>query len=375
LSGGGLPLTATKFIAEHRATSLSDAFQFASTALTLASILGSVVALGSFFMARVLSTYALGAPHLSHDIALGSGYILFSAISSVQVGVLIGLEEFRGTTILSIARAVLQIILMISGSHYWGLGGAIIGMTVAEGVTVVIAVNVLKGVARSSGHEISAGLSNWKDAKSLLSFSLPAFLASLVTQPAIWLSSILVVRQSAGFVALGIFNAADRYRQLLIFLPVTLSPIALALLSNLHGAKNNQDYRRVLRWNLLVTLLFVLLPSLLLMGFASRAMGLFGEEYRAGALTLVILSGSALFVALNTALGQSLVSTGQIWWRFVLDVFLAGSLLFFSSLFVPSMKDAGLALANVLAYAISVIGLLLLTWRMLRSHAGGVRVA
>jgi O-antigen/teichoic acid export membrane protein len=156
-----------------------------------------------------------------------------------------------------------------------------------------------------------------------------------------------MVSQPDGYAALGVFIAADKWRQLVLFLPTSLSAIILPMLSNLHGTKNTGGYRQVFSANVLVI-------------FSGPAMSAYGSDYQAGRVTLIILSASAVAVVLNNVLGQVLVSLGSIWWRCGLDVALAVLLALSAWWLIPTYQENGLALANLIAFAITALILLLI---------------
>jgi len=178
----------------------------------------------------------------------------------------------------------------------------------------------------------------------------------------------VLVAQPDGYAALGVFNAAERWRQLLLFLPASFSPVILTLLSNLHGTNDPGAYRRLFGLNLTVSLAVVVVPSIALIVCASSAMGLFGAEYRDGRLTLVILAASSVAMVLNNLLGQILVSTGAITRRFVLDVLLAAVLAIASWALIPMYREQGMALGSLIAFAVASAALIVTTTRTMRAQ-------
>jgi O-antigen/teichoic acid export membrane protein len=170
--------------------------------------------------------------------------------------------------------------------------------------------------------------------------------------------SILLVNEQNGYVALGVFNAADRWRQLLLFLPATFSQLLLSMLSNLHGKKEADGFRKLFRVSLWVNIAVVAVPTGLLMLVAPQAMNMFGAEYREGAATLIILSGSTIAVVLNNILGQVLISKGAMLWRFTIDILLSCVLALAAWLLVPAWREQGLAFAYLIAYGVTAIALI-----------------
>jgi len=185
---------------------------------------------------------------------------------------------------------------------------------------------------------------------------------------AMWFSNVLLVRQPNGYAALGLFNAADRWRQLVLFLPASVSPIVFSLLSSLHGQHDRAGYTQLITMNLWMTVATVVIPSVVLAWFASFAMGLFGADYRSGSATLMILATSSVAVVFNTFLGQILVSKGAIWRRFWLDIFLAVCFAFVSWRLIPAYQEKGLALGSLIAYGATTLLLFLLTVQLNRAE-------
>jgi len=363
-SVAGFAITATKYVAQHRSISPTDASQYISVALVLSLCSGVIVTVVTLLLAPEIANHAIGKKELTDGILIAAPLTLFSAVTGVQTGVLIGLEDFRGVAIVNFSRAIAQLCLLLLGAIAWGLPGALGGMALGEAICMAVAGKVLKTARRILGAPEAGTKLEWEKLKRFVAFSFPAFLASIVTQPAIWFSNLILVRQPDGISALAVFNAADRYRQMLLFLPISLAPIVLAMLSNLHGSDTRREYGLVFRLSLVVTLATVLIPSILIMALSSWFLGLFGESYQGGEWTLITLSASSIFVALNTVLGQPLVSAGHMWWRFAMDALLAAALVVFSIVLVPTYRDVGLAASNLAAFGITVGGLLLLRLKM-----------
>jgi O-antigen/teichoic acid export membrane protein len=196
------------------------------------------------------------------------------------------------------------------------------------------------------------------DVTAMLRFSGLAIAASLVTTLAFWYVNVLLVNEQDGYAALGVFNAADRWRQVLLFLPATFSQLLLSMLSNMHGKKEADGFRKLFRASLWINLAVVAIPTAALMLFAAQAMNLFGTEYREGAMTLIILSGSTIAVVMNNLLGQVLISKGAMSWRFAMDILLSCVLTLVAWILVPLWREQGLALAYLIAYSVTAVALI-----------------
>jgi O-antigen/teichoic acid export membrane protein len=358
LAGGGLGLAATKYVAEYRTADRSRAGRCFALALLVAVVSGGAGAAVLFAFAGPMAENVLGAPHLGAELRVATGLLLFGAIGGVQTGAINGLGEFRTAALLAIFRGACVLAALVAGVRLGGVLGAVLGLVAAEAAGVVanhLALRRLFPQAWDGG----AGPAAWRELAVVARFAGMAVLGSIATTLALWLGNTLLVSRPGGYAALGVFNAAERWRQLLLFLPAAVSPIILSMLSHLHGSADRGAYRRLLGVNLCASAAVVLVPAAGLAALAPLAMGVFGEEYRSGATTLVILTASAVAMVFNTLLGQVLVSKGAIWWRTALDVLLAAVLVLVAWKAVPSARDEGLALAHLAAYGVTAVALVM----------------
>ena len=197
----------------------------------------------------------------------------------------------------------------------------------------------------------------------LFHFSLPSYLSGLLVAPVTWLASMLLVRGPDGFGQMAIFSAADRYRYLLIFVPLAVSRIAVPALSRHFAAGDEGEYQRTLRWNLSVSTLASAGPAIFCIAIAAPLMSLFGASFRTGWPVLAVLAFSAIPTVLNTQLGAALLSEGRAWERAGVDLLLAAAFLTLSYWSVPILGAIGLAAAFAAAYSLACIVLAVLLGR------------
>lgn len=369
LAGAGLGLTATKFIAQYRDHDQSRVSEIVVTSLQIALVASLGVSLIFVAITPWLATQILNAPNLVSELRVGVFLVLFGAINGVQVGAVVGFGEFRSMAAMQSLRGALLLAFVSVGAYFGELTGAILGYVLAEALSALVNQVLLRSVCSRRSIALDFLGINTMLVGSLGRFALPVFLSSIVIQPAIWGSNVLLVNQPSGFESLGIYMAADKWRQLLLFFPVSLSAIVLPFLSNLDGRNDNSGYVGVLRTNLMASLLAVLVPAAVFLFMPSVFMAIYGIEYESGSLVLQILSLSALFAVLNNVLGQVLVSKGRIWPRFWLDFAMALLLFGLSWILVPRDGMYGLATANLLSLVITVSILIAVTSRMLRAQS------
>jgi O-antigen/teichoic acid export membrane protein len=369
VAGAGLGLAATKFVAEFRSTDPARTGRCATLATTIASVSGAVMALVLLALSGVMASSVLRAPHLTVELQVATGLVLFGTINGVQTGALVGFGDFRTLAVLSGIRGVCLCGLLIVGITLGGVLGGVIGLVLTEAIAVLANHVALRRVLPATVTWRSRAA--WSELALMCRFSGLSLLGSICTMSAMWFANLMLVAQPDGYASLGIFNAAERWRQLLLFLPASFSPVILTTLSNLHGRNDPESYRRLFGLNLAVSVGVVVVPSIGIVLWAPSAMGLFGDEYRAGGMTLVILAVSSVVVVLNNLLGQVLVSRGAVMGRLVLDVLLAAVLALASWQLIPLYREQGMALGSLIAFAVTSAALVATTGYYMRAHRSG----
>src|SRR5262249_48916196 len=158
------------------------------------------------------------------ELQVSTALVFLGTVSGAQTGVIAGLGDFRTIALLSVARALILCGGLVGGIWTAGLMGGVIGLVLTEAVGVVGNQLALRSIAPEVRGAGSDRRLSWEEFVSVGTFSLLALLSSLVTAPVLWLNNVMLVNQPDGFAALGIFNAAERWRQMLLFLPVAVSP-------------------------------------------------------------------------------------------------------------------------------------------------------
>jgi O-antigen/teichoic acid export membrane protein len=368
-AGLGLGLTATKYVAEYRIKDPQKAGQIIALSNFTAVASGAVIMLILFTLSPWLASHMLAAPHLAKMIRIGSIMLFLGALNGTQIGVLSGFEAFMTIARINLIAGILSFPLVVGGVYLGGLEGAVWGLTVSMGVNWFLN----RGAIKRETHRACVPLAyagcidEWR---ILGNFSLPAVLSSVMVASANWLCNAMLVNQPSGYAALGIFGAADKWSQLLLFLPSSVSLATLSILSNLYGTKDIDSYKKIFKTNLMINLGIILGPTAGLILFSHVAMTVYGAEYYDGWITLTILSAATIPIVLNNLFGQILVSSGLIWWRFGFDFVLALLIVLFSWWLIPIHRENGLALASFIAFAVVVLILLIPTRHTLKCAEG-----
>lgn len=361
IAGLGLAMTTTKFLAEYRDTDPARAGRILALSLVAAATAGLILTAALILLAPQLAARGFSSPGLSQQLIQASGLLALGVFEAVQTGALTGLEAFARIARLSVWNGLLSIPLVAFLAYSYGASGAIAGLTLSVALSCLLNGVALAGECRKWAIRPSL-TSIASERRMLVTFSLPSYVSGIVVAPVTWLSSALLVNQPGGFSEMALFTAADRFRFLLIFLPLAVSRVAVPALSRFRASGDQTGYQGAFRWNLGFGLLATIPPALLCIAVAQPLMALFGESFRRGWPILTILALSAIPTVMNTQLGAALLSNGRAWARASADLLLAVVFLLCAWILVPRWNATGLAMAFAISYA-TACGFL---WMMLR---------
>jgi O-antigen/teichoic acid export membrane protein len=349
-AGLGLGMTATKYVASLRATSREKAGKILAL-LTLVSyittsIFCSVLILGS----PKLADNILKAPNLTLPLQIAAGLMLFSVINGVQTGALAGFEAFRVIAKVNFIVGIISFPLITVGAFYYGLTGTVIGLTAAMSINCWLNNRGLKQVTRKQ-NIIYSYATCLEERNVLICFTLPSALSSFIIAPVMWYSNVLLANQPNGYMELGIFNAAQQWQTALLFLPTTVAPAILSMLSSMNGSiKNNKDFWKMVKLSFLINSAITGGGALIISFLSHLIMKTYGAGFSTGAGVLIVLSLVAFLCSTSNVIGQIIASSDSMWWGFLLNLLWTIAFIVFSQLFIRSFGAFGLAISYAAAY-------------------------
>ena len=378
LAGLGLGLTATRHIAALRESDPARAIGILRLCRWAALLSGFVMAVAVVATSPLFASRILNAPGLSTDLVIGCGLLFFNTVFGIEIGGLAGFEAFGRLAGVSLARAFLSLALAAVGVWTFGLRGALVGMVAGAALGFLLSWRSLTAEVRSLGfnQETHVGPEDWR---VLVRFSLPAFLAGTLVAPVLWLGNIVVVNQPGGYGAIGVFNAAERWRQLLTFLPVVVGQVFMPVLANEFGKGDFAAFKKLLNLNLGIAGVSTTLIALPVYIFARSIMSAFGSQFLGGFTILRILCLATILATTAGVVGAAIAAMGRMWHGLALNciwalVFIGSAVMFSGRL------GRGLAEAYLISYgahAISVGVYVTYNLRRLQSvegtQTGGIR--
>lgn len=365
IAGLGLAITTTKFLAECRDTNPSRAGRVLALSLVAALVAGLGMTGLLIVLAPWIAAAGFGSAALSTPLMQASGLLVLGVVESVQTGALTGLEAFSRIARLSMWSGLLSIPVLGFLVVTYGVPGAIAGLTLSLLLSCILNAVALHQECRKWG--IQPSFTGWQlESGILLHFSLPSYFSGILLAPVTWLTTTLLVHRPGGLNEMALFSAADRFRFILIFLPLAVSRIAVPALSRARSHGDQTGYRNAFQWNVGFGLLATLPPALFCLIFSEQLMGLFGESFRQGQSVLAVLAFSAIPTVMNTQLGAALLSNGRAWARTAIDALLAATFLLGAYFLIPAYQATGLAISFALAYSLACAAL---CWALKGSYA------
>jgi O-antigen/teichoic acid export membrane protein len=356
LAGFGLGLTATRYLAEFCLTDRDRAGSLLALCFWIATLTGCASALLLLLLADPIATGVLNAPGLAWDLRMASPLVLFNTISGVQTGSLAGFEAFRLIARVNAIRGLLNFPLMIAGAYWFGLRGVIL----ASGIVAVAGFWLNSAVVKQECVRVGipVGSTAWRSGLPVLwRFSIPVFLSNLVAGPALWWANAILAHQRDGYAELGLLNAANQWKTILTFLPVTLANAALPMFSSLHGGEEPLRGQRDSVEIVTAMNQLVLWPVALAVMFGSAdILALYGSEFGQGRAILVLMIGGTAIGFIGNSIGTLILSKGFVWFGAALNL-TWGAVLVFTT-YVTAERYGGLSIAygHTLGYGVILCG-------------------
>lgn len=348
LGTAGVGLTATKYIAEYRN---SDKEHIASIYLLtngFAVCTGLLVTLIILLSSSFLAETTLQTPHLVYSIRWGAILLFFTVMNGAQTGTLAGFENFKGIAINNFIGSFFETICMLIGAYKYGVDGAVVGFGMGFVVLNIVNYIAIRQTFQNNNIRISWQLYRRSDTKLLYLFSLPAALSSLMVTPVFWIVRSMLVRHS-GYGELALYEAADQWKIIILFIPGAVSQIVLPILSSI--VNSNQDaFWRVLKINILLNVIITSIVSIFVCVASPFIISMYGNGFD-NPMPLIYLGLSTIFTSLSTVVGLSISSRSKMWTGFSFN-FLWGIMTVSFSYFFINMNygASGIALAILFAY-------------------------
>jgi len=296
-----------------------------------------------------------------------AGIIAFcEMLNRIQADVLIGLESFARMAGVYFVRGVLTLSLATLGAIAFGLPGAVAALAVASLFTCMVSQVIVRRECKGRG--IALTFRGAGSEVGILGTSLFVTGSTLTLVVATWILCVCLARQANGLAEVAIFNAADRWRTAMLFLPSLLAQVSLPLFAHTLAQGHGPAYRRLLIGTSCTVLAATAIPAGILILLGPQVMAGYGDAFAQGKPVLVLLAVTCLPMSLCMVGNYGLLAAGKTATMLTIDV-LRASIALSYCLLQTSFTAFDVAAATLFSYLLAapLVGLAL--WRTVTSGA------
>jgi O-antigen/teichoic acid export membrane protein len=355
--------TATKHVAEFRSADRTRASRILGACAVVSAVAAFVAAAGLALPAGWVAGPVLGSPDLALQLRLASGAVFFTIINGFITGALAGLEAYRAIAKAGMASGTIYALLCAIGAWAFGLTGAVIGLSISAFAQFVILAKCL--VREGFRQGISVQYRDFSRERAiLLGFAVPASLSAWLFQPALWIATAFLARQTNGYNELALFGAANAFRSLVLFVPQAVNNVGMSVLNN-QRRSSPEAYRSIFYLNAIMTTVTAVGVAGALFLAGAPLLRLFGPGFTEGRAVLGIMLVAGIVEALSVAAYQIVISHGRIWASLAfVSVPRDLTLVLLAALLTPTLGAAGLATAYATGWFLALVGVLLIVSRL-----------
>jgi O-antigen/teichoic acid export membrane protein len=297
----GLTLTTTKFVSRWRVSDPKRAGQLIGWSLRTITISALLMATAIVLVNPSVEVTSLEG--LSREIWVAWVLTVFEMFNKIQFGALAGLEAFENAATIHLCRGCLMIPCVWLGVWSNGLLGAVAAMAVVSFLTCVVGYCVLK--AKCKALEIPIRYDGGF-AKDVLSTSTSLWFSTLMLAGSAWVVTIVLSGNSSGLAELALYNAADRWKTVILFLPQTVFQVSMPMLCYSNAKGDRQACKRIVSVAIISTAVVSGVSALAVMFMSHWLMSMYGSNFAAGSNVLA-LAAAVAFTGAMYATGSSVL--------------------------------------------------------------------
>jgi len=232
------------------------------------------------------------------------------------IGILEGLKSFKTLNISSIIVSLLKLILSYFGYLYFGVSGAILGWVISSNFGLLIFTKYLFNSFKFFDLSIfkNSFIKCKKEIKLFFSFSIPSFLEMTILILCIWIIQTIILSEPiTGKKEIALYNIANQWKSILIYLPAIMINMLQPFLSDYFGKGESENVMILLKKSKKIIIILSVLLSILFLSSSNLIISFYGESYYDASKVLVILILPVIFININALNRQFLISVGKIW--------------------------------------------------------------
>ncbi|MBI2956491.1 MAG: oligosaccharide flippase family protein [Acidobacteria bacterium] len=357
----GLPTSSLRFTAVH--SSKEEWAQVAGLyrrALRLAALAAAAATLAVFFAAPWIARGIFSEPALTDPLRLMSLSILPTAFLRLHTEFLRGLQRIRDALLGELVGVPLfGLVFLVLLATPYGVQGAAIAQVAGSSLALAWSIRLWRRATPQL-----RGLEGDFDLRTLLRTSMPVYTVALIGLINGWADTFFLgIWYDTSQV--GVYGIAVRLSAIMAALLVIANTAVAPKFAALYAQNEIAELRRLARRTALMASLMALPLLLLFWIFPRFILGLFGAEFQAGAVALMILAAGQFVNVAAGSVGNLLMMSGHEKEYRNLALVSAALSLLLNLLLIPRYGLVGAAVASATTRALMNIGAMILVYRKL----------
>lgn len=347
----GLGLTATKTIAEYKELNKDKLGQVIFFIRIITFLISCFVSIFCLINSRYISIYVLNDKNLQPAFEFAIIQLFFTIINGWQIGALTGFEAYREIAEISVIRGILTFTLTIILTRLLGIRGFFIAMSIISIFNWIANNFVIRRKMKDFQIQTKLKL-NSIDLHFLWKFSLPAYLSGIIVTPVTWISNTIIVKMQNGFGELGIYNAANQWKTILLFIPSIFVTISLPILADKKiNSPENEEVKLTIEKIQSYLLICIVPLALIIMFFSDFIMSLYGTSYIGRESILICLICGVLIQSIGSVTGPLIQARFSMWIGLLINLIWGSTYLISVVALTNMFSGLGLALSYCISYS------------------------
>jgi O-antigen/teichoic acid export membrane protein len=352
VSGLGLGLASTRYIAQYADADPIEAQSITAFVISVTTVVGLVASALCLLFSPTIAVALLGSADLKSLVCAASPLVVLTSLSAVQMGVLFGVGAFSSTAKSYFAQGAATVTAVPAGAVIAGAYGALIGQVIALVISCWVTHRLLKEEMRQRGWA-PRFLIEKRHLSLVRDFGGPALIADAAVMFALWGGTIMLLSSPDGFWQAGVFRAANQWYMAALVLPSIVSSVFLPILSE-RLAQGDRDGSFYVFSRATIAIGVVGIPAALIgVSLAPFAMRISGSDFVAAGPVLSLMIWTALIQATQAPTSSIIQASGRMWLAALMNV--AWAAIVISTFFFMSKNAESLSFARLIAYIVQFL--------------------
>jgi O-antigen/teichoic acid export membrane protein len=343
----------TRFAALNSNINKDLAGKYSFLGILSSLILSGFAAILIFYYSENISKILIGSGLLEPYLKLISIVIVFHSVDSVQIQTLQSLVAFKEISKNNLIKACLYLPIMTFFTYKYSLHGTFYGLILMGFFNLVINFYSVRKyfVIHKIQYSSSIKLKNFNE---FYQYALPLFIGALLGTPVILAANAILSQGNLGIQEVAYFAIASQWRSLIQHIPKRMTDVALPMLSDSIGVKNEDDFSRTFKQtNAFSILIGCTLVTFLFFNVVSIT-NLYGEGYAGAKFAIGLLLFAGGISCFGSGIGPYIYSKGYTKFGLFTNIVWTTTFLITSIMFIDKLGATALALGMTLGYLINL---------------------